>query len=160
MTVSQFTKLIESAIATAFPKSVTIRGEVSNVRQQSAGHLYFTLKDAGATLNCVMWKDAAARLKFKLADGLEMIATGRITVYAPQGRYQLRADSLQPIGQGALELAFRQLQEKLKAEGLFAAERKKPIPQYPRANRINHQPIHRCARRTCSKSYADSPGSS
>jgi len=132
LTVSQVTKLVEKSIAAGVPATIAVRGEVSNVRQQSTGHLYFTLKDVGACLNCVMWREAAGRLKFKIADGVEMIATGRITVYPPQGRYQLRADTLQPVGQGALELAFRQLQEKLKAEGLFAPERKKQIPRYPR----------------------------
>ena len=78
-----------------------------------------------------MWRDNAARLQFRLEDGLEIIATGRVTVYAPQGRYQLTVQQILPAGRGALELAFRQLQARLSAEGLFDADRKKTIPQYP-----------------------------
>jgi exodeoxyribonuclease VII large subunit len=132
MTVTQLTAAIEKAIKSGVPGTITVRGEVSNASgRQASGHLYFTLKDPSACINCVMWRDAASRLQFKLEDGLEMIATGRVSVYAPQGRYQLQVQTLQPAGRGALELAFRQMQAKLAAEGLFAAERKKPIPMYP-----------------------------
>jgi exodeoxyribonuclease VII large subunit len=112
------------------PASITVRGEVSNVSdRQASGHLYFTMKDSGACINCVMWRDNAARLPFRLEDGMEIIAGGRVTVYAPQGRYQLTVQRLQPAGRGALELAFRQLQARLSAEGLFEADRKKSIPR-------------------------------
>jgi exodeoxyribonuclease VII large subunit len=132
LTVTQLTSIIEKAVKTGVPASVAVRGEVSNVSgRQASGHLYFTLKDAGACINCVMWRDAASRLAFKLEDGAEIIATGKVSIYAPQGRYQLQAAMLHPVGKGALELAFRQLQAKLAAEGLFAAERKKPIPLFP-----------------------------
>ena len=132
LTVTQLTASIERAIKTGVPASVTVRGEVSNAsNRQSSGHLYFTMKDATACINCIMWRDNAERLKFRLEDGLDVIATGRVTVYAPQGRYQLQVQRLEPAGRGALELAFRQLQAKLAAEGLFAPERKKPIPRYP-----------------------------
>jgi exodeoxyribonuclease VII large subunit len=132
LTVTQLTAAIEKAIKAGVPASVTVRGEVSNVSdRQASGHLYFTMKDATACINCVMWRDNASRLKFSLEDGLEIIATGRITLYAPQGRYQLTVQRLQPAGRGALEMAFRQLQARLSAEGLFDAERKKPIPRYP-----------------------------
>ena len=131
-TVSQLTATIEKAIKTGVPATVTVRGEVSNASdRQASGHLYFTLKDSVACINCVMWRDNAARLQFRLEDGLEVIATGRVSVYPPQGRYQLQVQRLQPAGRGALELAFRQLQAKLAAEGLFEAGRKKPIPPYP-----------------------------
>lgn len=132
ISVSELTRRIDKAIKTGVAASVLVRGEISNTRdRQASGHCYFTLKDAGACINCVMWRDAASRLTFKLQDGVEMIAAGRVSVYAPQGKYQLTVQTLQPIGRGALELAFRQLQAKLAALGLFAAERKKPIPQYP-----------------------------
>ncbi len=132
LTVTQLTAAIEKAIKTGVPASITVRGEVSNVSdRQASGHLYFTMKDSGACINCVMWRDNAARLQFRLEDGLEIIATGRVTIYAPQGRYQLTVQRLLPAGRGALELAFRQLQARLSAEGLFDADRKKPIPQYP-----------------------------
>jgi len=133
MTVSRLTALIEAAIASSLPASVAVRGEVSNARgRQASGHLYFTLKDDAACINCVMWRDAASRLKFRVEDGMELVASGRVAVYAPQGKYQLQVSSLQPVGRGALELALRQLQARLAAEGLFATERKKPIPPYPR----------------------------
>jgi exodeoxyribonuclease VII large subunit len=132
LTVSELTASIDRAIKAGVPASVTVRGEVSNATTRHAsGHFYFTLKDATACINCVMWRDNAARLKFKLEDGLEVVATGRVTVYAPQGRYQLTVNRLEPAGRGALELAFKQLQAKLAAEGLFDPERKKPIPRYP-----------------------------
>jgi exodeoxyribonuclease VII large subunit len=132
LTVTQLTNAIEKAIKTGVPASITVRGEVSNVSdRQASGHLYFTMKDSGASINCVMWRDNAARLQFRLEDGLEIIATGRVTIYAPQGRYQLTVQRLLPAGRGALELAFRQLQARLSAEGLFDADRKKPIPRYP-----------------------------
>jgi exodeoxyribonuclease VII large subunit len=133
ISVTELTRIIDKAIKTGVPASVLVRGEISNTRdRQASGHCYFTLKDAGACINCVMWRDAASRLPFKLQDGVEMIAAGRVSVYAPQGKYQLSVQTLQPVGHGALELAFRQLQTKLAALGLFAAERKKPIPFYPR----------------------------
>jgi exodeoxyribonuclease VII large subunit len=132
LTVTQLTNAIEKAIKTGVPASITVRGEVSNVSdRQASGHLYFTMKDSSASINCVMWRDNAARLQFRLEDGLEIIATGRVTIYAPQGRYQLTVQRLLPAGRGALELAFRQLQARLSAEGLFDADRKKPIPRYP-----------------------------
>jgi exodeoxyribonuclease VII large subunit len=133
LTVTQLTLNIEKAIKTGVPAVVTVRGEVSNASsRQASGHLYFTMKDAGACINCVMWRDNASRLKFRLEDGLEIIATGRVTIYAPQGRYQLQVQRLEPAGRGALELAFRQLQAKLAAEGLFEQARKKAISAYPR----------------------------
>jgi exodeoxyribonuclease VII large subunit len=132
LTVSQLTAQVDKGIKTALPGTIFVRGEVSNARgRQASGHLYFTLKDSTACLNCVMWRDAAARVKFDVEDGVELIATGNVSVYAPQGKYQLQVSSLQPVGRGALELAFRQLQAKLAAEGLFKPERKKPIPAYP-----------------------------
>jgi exodeoxyribonuclease VII large subunit len=132
ISVSELTRIIDKAIKTGVPASVLVRGEISNTRdRQASGHCYFTLKDAGACISCVMWRDAAERLPFKLQDGMEMIAAGRVSVYAPQGKYQLTVQTLQPVGHGALELAFRQLQSKLAAQGLFAAERKRPIPTYP-----------------------------
>jgi exodeoxyribonuclease VII large subunit len=132
LTVTQFTALVDKALKTALPGSVAVRGEVSNARRQSSGHLYFTLKDDGACLNCVMWRDAASKLKFTVEDGTELIAGGHVAVYAPQGKYQLQVTTLQPVGRGALELAFKQLQARLAAEGLFAETRKKPLPRFAR----------------------------
>ena len=132
LTVTQVTAMVDKAIKGGVPGNLLVRGELSNVRPQpESGHLYFTLKDANSCLNCVMWRDAASRVKFKLQDGLEMIATGDVRVYAPAGRYQLSVQTLSPVGRGALELALRQLQAKLAAEGLFDVERKKRIPPFP-----------------------------
>jgi exodeoxyribonuclease VII large subunit len=132
LSVSELTRIVDKAIKSGVPAAVLVRGEISNARdRQASGHCYFTLKDAGACINCVMWCEAVSRLPFKLQDGVEMIAAGRVTVYAPQGKYQLNVQTLQPVGRGALELAFQQLQAKLAAQGLFAPQRKKPIPAYP-----------------------------
>jgi exodeoxyribonuclease VII large subunit len=132
LTVTQLTRKIETAIKTGVPAGVSVKGEISNFRPQrtGSGHLYFTLKDPSACIDCVMWKDAAAKMKFNLTDGLEVLAAGRVGVYAERGKYQLYVDQLSPMGQGALELAFQQLRAKLEKEGLFAAERKKPLPPY------------------------------
>jgi exodeoxyribonuclease VII large subunit len=132
LTVSQITAKIARALSGALPASVQVRGEVSNVKfQRASGHFYFTLKDADACLDCVMFRSEAERLKFNLTDGLELVAGGRIGVYAQRGRYQLYVSSLRPLGQGALELAFAQMRAKLEGEGLFSAGRKKPLPLYP-----------------------------
>jgi exodeoxyribonuclease VII large subunit len=132
LTVSQLTARIERVIKAGLPGVVSVRGEVSNYRLHGAsGHAYFTLKDMGACIDCVMYRSEVATLRFNPADGLELVAGGRICVYAPRGRYQLQVSTLEPLGQGALELARRQIQEKLQAEGLFDAERKKSLPRYP-----------------------------
>ena len=132
LSVSELTEKIRQVIRGGFPQSVLVQGEVSNLnRNNNSGHFYFTLKDSDACLDCVMFKSEAVRLKFQPTDGMELLAGGRIDVYPSRGRYQLYVSSLRPVGQGALELAFRQLKAKLEAEGLFAPERKKPIPRYP-----------------------------
>ena len=132
LSVSELTGQIDRVLKSHLPVSFLVRGEVSNYKLHgSSGHAYFTLKDAAACINCVMWKSEAANVKFKPTDGMELLATGRVAVYAQQGKYQLYVTRLQPLGQGALELAFQQLRAKLEAEGLFALERKKPIPPYP-----------------------------
>jgi exodeoxyribonuclease VII large subunit len=133
MTVSQLTAVIDGALRATLPPSVLVKGEVSNFKGRNAsGHLYFTLKDAGACLDCVMFKTEASRLKFDVADGLAVLAEGRVGVYPQRGRYQLYVDRLDPLGKGALELAFQQLRAKLEAEGLFDESRKRPLPEYPR----------------------------
>src|SRR6185369_5509014 len=97
-----------------------------------SGHYYLSLKDDSAQIRAVIWKNTAARLRFDVHDGLEVVATGPVEVYEARGTYQLVIEQLMPQGVGALELAFRQMCEKLKAEGLFSPERKRPIPQFPR----------------------------
>jgi exodeoxyribonuclease VII large subunit len=134
LTVTQLTTKIDRVIKTGFPERVLVRGEVSNYRPNaSSGHTYFTLKDENNCIDCVIWRSDSARLRFQPKDGIELIAQGTVGVYGPRGRYQLYVTTLQPLGQGALELARQQLQQKLQAEGLLAAERKRPIPPYPMA---------------------------
>jgi exodeoxyribonuclease VII large subunit len=111
---------------------VWVAGEVSNYSRPQSGHSYFTLKDEQAQIRAVMWRSTASRLKFDLADGLDVVCHGHIDVYAPRGSYQLVVDELQPQGVGALELALRKLREKLAAEGLFDPERKRKLPPFPR----------------------------
>jgi exodeoxyribonuclease VII large subunit len=132
MTVSQLTAQIDRTLKAGFPAPLLVRGEVSNYRPNpSSGHVYFTLKDAGACVNCVMWKSDAVQLRFAPSDGMELLARGAVQVYAQQGKYQLYVSSLQPLGKGALELAFQQMRATLEAEGLFAPERKRPLPRFP-----------------------------
>jgi exodeoxyribonuclease VII large subunit len=131
LTVSQLTAQIKSSLEGAFP-SVWVAGEISNYSRPQSGHSYFTLKDDQAQIRAVMWRSAAAKLKFDLADGLDVICHGHIDVYAPRGSYQLVVDQLQPQGLGALELALRKLREKLAAEGLFDPARKRKLPPFPR----------------------------
>lgn len=131
LTVSQLTAQIKDLVEGAFP-SVWVAGEVSNFSRPQSGHCYFTLKDDAAQIRAVMWRGTASRVKFDLADGLEVICHGHLDVYAPRGSYQLVVDQLQPKGIGALELALRKLREKLATEGLFDPARKRPLPAFPR----------------------------
>lgn len=131
LTVTQLTRQIKDAVEGNFPL-VWVLGEVTNCTRAGSGHIYLTLKDDSAQIRAVIWRNAAARLKFELRDGLEVVAAGPVEVYEARGTYQLIVEQLMPQGVGALELAFRQLCEKLAAQGLFAAERKRPIPRFPR----------------------------
>lgn len=129
-TVSTLTREIRTLLESAFP-AVRIRGEISNLRQQASGHIYFSLKDSGAAISCVCFRGDAARLKVKLRNGLQVIGTGRINVYEPQGKYQIVFRILEEDGIGRLQQAFLELKEKLGAEGLFDKELKQPIPKLP-----------------------------
>ncbi|HWB53250.1 MAG TPA: exodeoxyribonuclease VII large subunit [Tepidisphaeraceae bacterium] len=132
VSVSELTRQIDRAIKSTLPPVVLVRGEISNYKHHAvSGNVYFTLKDADACIDCVMFKSERASLKFEPRDGMELIATGRVAIYAQRGRYQLYVSQLQPLGIGSLELAFKQLHAKLLAEGLFDADRKRPIPKYP-----------------------------
>jgi len=128
LTVSGLTQKIRAQIETQF-ESVWVTGQVSNLSYHRSGHVYLTLKDEGAQLSAVVWKSSVAKIKFKLKDGMEIVCRGPLNVYPPQGKYQLIISELQPKGIGTLELAFQQLREKLTAEGLFQAARKKPLPR-------------------------------
>ena len=131
LTVSQLASLVRDVLEENFDY-VWVEGEVSNLSLPSSGHIYFTLKDAGAQLRCVMFRGAARALRFKPKDGMGVILRGRVTVFEPRGDCQLIAEYLEPRGVGALQLAFSQLKERLAGEGLFAEAHKKPLPRLPR----------------------------
>src|SRR5262245_19774553 len=131
VSVSEVTAEIRTTIESGFGE-LWIEGEISNCRVWNTGHVYFTLKDSTAQLKAVMFRSAYRYLKFKIEDGIHVVARGRLGVYEPKGEYQLVCEHLEPHGRGALQLAFEQLKRKLQAEGLFAAERKRPIPALPR----------------------------
>ncbi|HQL28397.1 MAG TPA: exodeoxyribonuclease VII large subunit [Anaerolineaceae bacterium] len=109
-----------------------VRGEISNFSQPRSGHLYFTLKDSEAQIRCVMWKNAAMRLRFSPADGMQVEAHGAMSIYPAQGQVQLYVDALRPAGEGALYQEFLRLKARLEAEGLFDPARKRPLPRLPR----------------------------
>ncbi|MEJ2721105.1 MAG: exodeoxyribonuclease VII large subunit [bacterium] len=129
-TVSEINAEIREIIEGAHA-DVTVLGEISNFKRHTSGHLYFTLKDANAQLRTVCFRGNASAIKFDIEDGLQVLASGRLTLYEPYGQYQLVAYTLQPAGVGELELAFRQLRERLEREGLFDPEHKRPLPEYP-----------------------------
>ena len=128
--VTDLTRRVKDLLEERFP-SVWVEGEVSNLRSPSSGHLYFTLKDSNAQLAVVLFRGVAAKISFKLKDGLRVIAFGDISVYEKSGQYQLVARRLLPKGLGALQLAFVELKQRLAKEGLFDTARKKPIPALP-----------------------------
>lgn len=133
ISVSALLERIRNALAGAMPARLAIVGEISNLSRPASGHIYFNLKDESASIGACMWKSSACKLKFNPSDGMEVVVTGKVDVYGPQGKLQLYVDSISPRGEGALELAFRQLKEKLAAAGLFDPAHKKTIPQFPRA---------------------------
>jgi len=130
-TVSELTGEIKDLIEGNLPE-VWVRGEVSNCLKANSGHVYFTLKDEGAQIAAVMWRNTAARIRFDMHDGLQVVVNGGVEVYKPRGSYQVIVRQLIPQGVGALELAFRQMHAKLEAEGLFNPARKRPIPRFPK----------------------------
>jgi exodeoxyribonuclease VII large subunit len=131
LSVGQLTARIKELLESGFP-SVWVAGEISNYSRPQSGHSYFTLKDDQAQIRAVMWRGTATKLKFEVADGMDVFCHGHLDVYAPRGSYQLVVDQVQPKGMGALELALRKLREKLAAEGLFDPSRKRPLPAFPR----------------------------
>ncbi|MFH1057329.1 MAG: exodeoxyribonuclease VII large subunit, partial [Pseudomonadota bacterium] len=110
---------------------VWVEGEVSGLRRPGSGHLYFTLKDDQAMLRAVLFRHQAALSRFALEEGQKVLCQGRVSVYTARGEMQLIVDVVEPRGAGALALAFEQLKKRLEAEGLFAAERKRPLPDLP-----------------------------
>ena len=131
LSVSDLTRQIKATLQADFG-DVGVAGEISGLSRPGSGHVYISLKDAGAQIGAVIWKSAAQKLRFELEIGQAVRAWGAIEIYPPQGKYQLIIRKIEPQGVGTLELAFRQTVERLKAEGLFDPERKRPLPVYPR----------------------------
>jgi exodeoxyribonuclease VII large subunit len=129
-TVSELTAKIRDLLAKNFT-NISVQGEISNCREAQSGHIYFTLKDDRSQVRCVFFKQQQRGIKFRPEDGLQMTVRGSISVYEARGEYQIYVESLEPIGLGALQLAFEQLKKRLEAEGLFDPARKKPLPLLP-----------------------------
>src|SRR5207245_8012818 len=110
---------------------IWVTGEITNLRTQASGHIYFTLKDVSAQLGCVLFRGESQVDRTLLQDGRKVVLQGQVTVYEPRGQYQLRVTAVELQGVGALQAAFEKLKQKLSAEGLFAAERKRPLPEFP-----------------------------
>jgi exodeoxyribonuclease VII large subunit len=123
---AQIRRLLEKQVG-----AIWVTGEVTNLRAQSSGHIYFTLKDAGAQLNCVLFRGEPVSNRSALRDGQQILLQGDVTVYEARGQYQLIVHAVELQGVGALQIAFEKLKQKLAAEGLFALERKRPLPKYP-----------------------------
>ena len=131
LTVSELTSELRVLLEERFFE-IWVEGELSNCKVWNTGHMYFTLKDANAQIKGVMFRLALQRLRFKPADGLRVVARGRVSVYEPKGEYQILCEHLEPEGLGALQLAFEQLKQRLAKEGLFEVRRKRPLPALPR----------------------------
>lgn len=133
LTVAQVSELIRMLLeGNPLLRSITVKGEISNLTVNRTGHVYFSLKDSDAVLRAVMFRSSAEKLRFQPESGSKVLVRGRITVYPGGGAYQIVADDIIPDGVGALQLAFEQLKRRLAAEGLFEKDRKRPIPKIPR----------------------------
>ena len=130
-TVSELTHRIKTRLEEGFP-AVWVQGEISNLRLPSSGHAYFTLKDETAQLRAVLFRGRSRHVRFRLEDGLSVMAFGGLEVYAARGEYQMVVELMEPKGFGALQLAYEQLKRRLDGEGLFDGARKRPLPAYPR----------------------------
>ena len=129
-TVTRLTRDIKDILEQGFTE-VWVEGEISNFKRYPSGHLYFSLKDDSSVISCVLFSSSSSRLGFDPADGMNVLSRGRISVYEKRGQYQFYVSSMEPKGKGALQLAFEQLKEKLRGEGLFDEERKRPLPALP-----------------------------
>ncbi|NPV70873.1 MAG: exodeoxyribonuclease VII large subunit [Firmicutes bacterium] len=133
LSVSDLTRYVKKTLdSDPLLQGVLVKGEISNFKKHTSGHLYFTLKDESSQVRCVMFRSSASRLAFLPENGMEVVVAGHVTVYERDGQYQLYAESIQPYGIGAYHIAFEQLKKKLEAEGLFDALRKRPLPLLPR----------------------------
>jgi exodeoxyribonuclease VII large subunit len=130
LTVTEITRKIRIYLEETFPQ-VWVEGEISNCKQHTSGHLYFTLKDELSQISAVMWQSNFETLMFVPEDGMKVVVRGAITVYPPKGSYQIDVDKIQPLGIGELQIAFERLKRKLAQEGLFDRARKRPLPEFP-----------------------------
>ena len=155
MTVSEVTTRVKSVLERSF-KSVWLEGEISNFSAAASGHWYFNLRDEFSQLRAACYRGANLRIRFEPFDGLQVRVSGKLTVYEPKGEYQILVESLEPIGEGAMKVAFEQLKTKLDREGLFAPELKRPLPFFPKRIGVVTSPngaaihdiLHVLARRT------------
>src|SRR5882762_2734541 len=131
LSVTELTQAIRGTLESRFA-SVWVEGEISNFSAASSGHWYFTLKDTGAQIRATCFRNVNSRIRFRPTGGLQVRVRGRITVYEPRGEYQLSVEAIEPVGAGALKIAFAQLRDRLRAEGLFSEELKRPLPLFPR----------------------------
>jgi exodeoxyribonuclease VII large subunit len=131
LSVSDVNRAVKNTLENGF-KLIWMKGELSNFKPHTSGHWYFSLKDPKAQISAVMFKGFNQGIKFRPRDGMEVIVRGKITVYEPRGNYQMFCEMMEPVGAGALQMAFEQLKKKLELEGLFAKERKRPLPLLPR----------------------------
>lgn len=133
ITVTELNEYVKSLLdGDPLLRRIAVKGEISNYRPNSSGHLYFTLKDEGGAVRCVMFRAAAQKLKFAVENGMKVVAVGSVSAFVRDGQYQLYLTGLTPDGIGDLYAAFEQLKRRLGAEGLFDPARKKPVPRYPR----------------------------
>lgn len=155
LTISEVTERVKSVIERSF-KSVWLEGEIVNFSHASSGHWYFNLRDEFSQLRAACYRGANSRIRFEPFDGLQVRVSGKLTVYEPKGEYQILVESLEPVGEGAMKVAFEQLKTKLEREGLFAPELKRPLPFFPRRIGVVTSPngaaihdiLHVLARRT------------
>ena len=131
ISVSTLNVQIKSLLETTFIQ-IYVEGEISNLTYHNSGHIYFSIKDESSTISCVMFKGNTKYLKFQLENGLKIVITGSLTVYAPRGNYQILCNKIEPSGKGALSFAFEQLKTKLEAKGYFDSTHKKSLPKYPK----------------------------
>ncbi|MFW2134487.1 exodeoxyribonuclease VII large subunit, partial [Ectothiorhodospira haloalkaliphila] len=131
LTVSDLNEAVRQQLESGFPL-VWVEGELSNLARPASGHLYFSLKDSGAQVRCALFRNRARLLGFRPADGTQVLARARVSLYAPRGDYQLIVEHMEESGDGALRRAFEALRRKLEAEGLFDPATRRPIPAFPR----------------------------
>ncbi|HZH34981.1 MAG TPA: exodeoxyribonuclease VII large subunit [Pyrinomonadaceae bacterium] len=155
LSITELTGQIKGALESRF-KNVWLEGEITNFAAASSGHWYFTLRDDFSQLKSACYRGANYRIRFQPFDGLQVRVSGKLTVYEPKGEYQILVESLEPVGEGAMKIAFEQLKTKLEREGLFSAELKRPLPFFPRRVAVVTSPngaaihdiLHVIARRT------------